>query len=186
MNDPRDQYQWNIDQTQADLITTDYWGSNVVVAVLDTGVYPSGNDGFDNLINGFDFINNDSNATDDNGHGTHVAAVISQSTNNSIGCRSVAPHATILPVKVLAASGSGSGSAIVSGVDYAAQQGADIINRSLGTNSDSSAIKASVDAADASGAIVVAANGNDAEANGVDTLRNMICSGCFSARLRWR
>ena len=72
------------------------------------------------------------NAADDHGHGTHVAGTIAQSTNNKLGVAGVAYGATIMPLKVLSARGSGSVAGITQAIRWAADHGANVINMSLG------------------------------------------------------
>ena len=88
------------------------------------------------FVPGFDFINNDAHANDDNNHGTHVTGTIAQSTNNALGTAGVAFGATIMPVKVLNAGGSGSYAAVANGIIFAADNGAKVINMSLGGSFD--------------------------------------------------
>ena len=59
--------------------------NGAVVAVVDTGISTAGEDTPSHLLAGYDFVNNDNDPTDDNGHGTHVAGTIAQSTNNNVG-----------------------------------------------------------------------------------------------------
>ncbi len=142
-------------------------GSGAVVAVVDTGVAYENFGGFaqaPDLANtsftpGYDFVNNDTHANDDEGHGTHVTGTIAQSTNNNLGTAGVAYGATIMPVKVLDSSGSGAISWVASGIIYAADNGADVINLSLGGGA-STTLQSAVDYAWSQGAVVVAATGN--------------------------
>lgn len=150
-NDPFYSFQWHLDNDEYGGINIeDAWdistGEGVVVAVLDTGVayedYDADNDGsldyklLDDLeettfVEGWDFVNLDSHPNDDHWHGTHVTGTIAQSTNNSFGAAGVAFGASIMPIKVLNASGSGSASQLVNGILYAANHGAKVINMSL-------------------------------------------------------
>jgi subtilisin family serine protease len=98
-------------------------------------------------------------ATDDNGHGTHVAGIAGAATNNGIGVAGVAFSSPIIPVKVLDSTGSGYDSDVADGIVWAAQQGARVINLSLGgaySQTDCDAVATAV----SMGALVVAAAGN--------------------------
>lgn len=173
---------WNLDAISApEVWAQGYTGQNIVVAVLDTGVdylHPdldaniwknsgeiAGN-GIDDDANGFiddafgwDFMGNDNNPMDLNGHGTHVAGTIA-AENNGFGVTGVAYNATIMPVQVLGADGSGSYSAVAAGVQYATDNGADIINLSLGGGS-SPELTAAIQYAQSQGVVVVMAAGNE-------------------------
>ena len=160
-------------------------GRNVVVAVIDTGVdynHPDlvdniwvnsreiAGDGIDNDGNGFiddvrgwNFVDNNNNPMDLNRHGTHVAGIIAAENNgpnNGVNLIGVAPDATIMPVRVLGASGGGSSSNIAAGIRYAANNGADVINLSLGGGA-SSEIESAVQYAAEHGVVVVMAAGNE-------------------------
>ena len=165
-NDPYYQFQTNMDIVQAtDNADT---GSNIIVAVIDTGVATGGSDTPVNMMAGFDFVNNDTDATDDQGHGTHVAGTIAQATNNGIGAIGVAPDVIIMPLKTLDAQGDGFSTDTISALEYALQNGADVVNLSLGASSPSNGEEAAVDALVAAGVAVVAANGNDGlQTNGI-------------------
>lgn len=178
-NDPFYHYQWHLTNTAYGGINVEpAWdrshGANVIVAVVDTGIAyedysPSPSERYyraPDLANtsftpGYDFINNDAHANDDNAHGTHVAGTIAQSTNNAIGTAGVAFGATLMPVKVLNASGSGSYSAISSGIRYAADHGAKVINMSLGGPANSLTLQDAVTYAYNRGVTIVVATGND-------------------------
>ncbi len=160
VDDPYRSYQWHFDAIDAEAAWATSTGLGALVAVLDTGVSSGPYDGIGSLTTGYDFANGDSNAADDNGHGTHVSGTIAQATNNGTGVAGLAYDATILPVKVLSASGSGYTSDVVDGIDYAVSQGADVINMSLGSSSYSSAEAAAVLDAYTAGVFVACASGN--------------------------
>lgn len=103
------------------------YGDNVTVAVLDSGInryHTMIKDGR-KIYKGYDFANNDGNPADDNGHGTAVTSIITQSTESNI---------RILPVKIGNASGITSVAAVLLGLEYARTQGADVVNMSIGIN----------------------------------------------------
>lgn len=175
-NDPYyEPYQWNFKPPNG-INVTDAWdistGTGVIVAVIDTGIASNAPDLSEtNFVQGYDFINYDNDPADDNGHGTHVAGTIAQSTNNGIGVAGVAYGCTIMPVKVLDASGSGTLSQLVDGIYYASgknsQYKADVISMSLGFPTSVTAKKlrpllSALDYAYSQGIVIVAAAGNDA------------------------
>ncbi len=146
-------------------------GESVVVAVLDTGIDANHPALAPNILpNGVNMVDNTfdqrdvGNVLDDDGdgqidemvgHGTHIAGAILQ----------VAPDASILPIKVLNSDGVGDAFFVTSGIFYAVEQGADVINLSLGSTFDSRAIQDAIDFASGEGVVIVAAvgNGNTAE-----------------------
>ena len=83
---------------------------------------------------GWDYVDSDNVPNDAQGHGTHVAGTIAAAGNNSLGTIGIAPSASIMVLKTLGANGSGSSLDIISAMDYAINQGADIINMSLGSD----------------------------------------------------
>ncbi len=161
-NDPYYTYQWHmtiIDMENAWDLST---GSGVTIAVIDTGVKQSLEDlAGTNFTAGWDFVNNDNDPTDDEGHGSHVAGTIAQTTNNGAGVAGIAYNATIMPVKVLDKRGSGSFDDIADGIYWATDNGADVINLSLGGSSDLDILSDAVDYAWNHGVVVVCAAGND-------------------------
>ncbi len=134
---------------------------NVIVAVVDTGVdwdHPDLVASVDTSID-FDFVNNDNDAMDDNGHGTHVAGTIAAGINNLIGVAGL-QQVTIMAVKGLDATGSGYDSVLAQCIIYAVDNGARVINCSWGGLFSGTVMKDAVNYAFAQGAIVVAAAGN--------------------------
>ncbi len=160
-NDPYFKYQWNFEKIQAPTAWDSSTGENIIVAIVDTGVDFGAPDlANTNHLPGFDFNNNDSDPTDDQGHGTHVAGTVAQSTNNNLGVAGIAYNARILPVKVLGSNGQGSYENIIKGIIYAVDQGAKVINMSLAGRTSSDALREAVQYAHDRGVVVVAAAGN--------------------------
>ncbi len=110
--------------------TTAAQASTVNVAVIDTGIDLSHPDL--NAVGGTTCVLGGSSAQDDNGHGTLVAGIAAGVSNNSIGVAGVAWRGGIIPVKVLDADGVGTDAEVASGIDWAADNGAKVINMSLG------------------------------------------------------
>lgn len=164
-NDPLNPSQWGFGAVgMGDAWDYNLGGrSDVKVAVIDTGVAYDiadfGNTRFD-LANAFDYVNNDSNPYDDEGHGTFVAATIAQSTNNGIGASGIAFNTTILPIKVLDSQGSGYSSWVSQGIRRAVDAGSDIINLSLGFLGYSGELQLACEYARDRGVLIVAASGN--------------------------
>ncbi len=137
-------------------------GASVTVAVLDTGVDAKHPDLAGNLLAGYDAIANTAGVTTDgNGHGTHVAGTIAAVTGNGVGVSAIAPNAKIMPVRVLGANGSGYMSDTAEGIIWAADNGASVINMSLGSTSKVTAVTNAIAYARSKGVVVVAAAGNE-------------------------
>ena len=132
----------------------------VTIAILDTGVDLGHPDVAGKIVPGYDFVNNDAVPQDDNGHGTHVAGIAAALANNGIGIAGISWGARLMPVKVLNAGGSGTYANAAAGVVWAADQGAQIINLSLGGSLPSSVLEDAVIYAYDKGATLVAASGN--------------------------
>ncbi|HET9516295.1 MAG TPA: S8 family serine peptidase [Actinoplanes sp.] len=159
-DDPYFDEQWGTELAEVDEAWETTTGSSAVtVAVVDTGVR-TGGDLSGRVLTGYDFVNGDSNATDDQGHGTMVASVLASLGDNDAGTAGVCWACRILPVKVLGADGSGYYTDIADGIVYAADRGAEIINLSLGGSDDSQLLRDAVSYAVGKGSLVIAAAGN--------------------------
>ncbi len=159
----------DIDTDQAWDITTG--STDVIIAILDTGIDSNHPDLQAKLVSGYDFANGDSNPEDDEGHGTACAGIAAAISNNSTGVAGVDWNARLMPVKVLDSSGSGWDSDIISGITWARTHGADVISMSLGADGSSSSYTSPLSACWSAGVMVVAAAGNDNDAN-VDSPAN--------------
>jgi thermitase len=168
--DPDDAYyasdQYGPQQIEADqawdLSTGD---GGVVVAVVDSGADFGHPDLQGKLIAGWDCVNEDDDPADDHGHGTHVAGIVGASTDNGEGIAGVGFETSVMAVKVLDETNSGSYSDIAQGIIYAADHGAHVINLSLGGYTDSSTLWDAVEYAWGQGALLVGAAGNGCSSN---------------------
>jgi subtilisin family serine protease len=148
-------------------------GAGIVVAVIDSGIdytHPALGGGYGpgfKVAGGYDFVNDDDDPMDDNGHGTHVAGTVAANAPGLIG---VAPDATLLAYKVLSAQGSGPTSGVIAAIERSVDPNGDgdssdrvdVINLSLGGAGDAEDPGSrAVDNAVAAGVVVVAAAGND-------------------------
>ena len=175
----------DIDATQAWNITT---GSrNVVVAVIDSGVdYTdpdlaaniwtnpnAGQDGFSGDVHGYNFVANNGNPMDDNGHGTFVAGEIGAVGNNGLGVTGVNWNVTIMPLKFLDANGGGYTSDAIRAINYATMERTEygvnvrVINASWSSSQSDPGLNAAIQAAGNAGILFVAAAGNSASNNDV-------------------
>ncbi|MEH2348640.1 MAG: CARDB domain-containing protein [Nostoc sp.] len=174
---------WGADAIKApEVWAKGYTGQGVIVAVIDSGVdynHPdlnaniwkntkeiAGNgkdddgNGYIDDVNGWNFVGNNNNPLDDEGHGTHVSGTIAAVKNN-FGVTGIAYNAKIMPVKVLDSDGQGNSSAIAKGIRYAVDNGANVINLSLGSSSPNSDEQSAIQYAASKGVFVVSAAGND-------------------------
>jgi subtilisin family serine protease len=197
VNDPVFPDQWGLTQIKAPAA----WargadGSGVTIAIVDTGVDQSHPDLQANLAsNNADFNPPEDQgcpgAQDENGHGTHVAGIAAAVTNNGIGVAGTAPAAKIMAVRVLDAEGSGEDPAIIAGIRYAADNGAKVINMSLGgapiigeTPALNQEIIDAVEYAYSKGTVVVAAAGNESLplCSYPAAAKNAVCVGATDSR----
>lgn len=176
--------QWGIGNMVIDQLWTKpiVNGKRPVIAIIDTGVdithpdlvdnlwtnaaeaggeegYDNDGNGFKNDVHGWDFINNTGNIRDFNSHGTHVAG-IAAAADNGVGIVGANPRALIMSVSVMQSDGTGDIATVVKGIDYAVQNGATVLNMSLGTYANSKAFRQALERAYQS-AVIVAAAGND-------------------------
>jgi len=136
-------------------------GVGVTVAVIDTGVDYNHPELQGQVIKGYDFVDKDPDPMDEDGHGTHVAGTIAARTNNGLGIAGVAPQAKILAVRVLGAGGGGSLADVAEAIRYSVQQGARVINLSLGGKlQPPQYLKDALDFAHEQDVLVVVAAGN--------------------------
>jgi len=153
--------QWAIPQIKSEQAWDITTGSpDLVIAVLDTGVATDHPDLQDKIVPGRDFVNNDEEPYDDQGHGTHVGGVAAASTNNGIGVAGISWGARIMPVKVLNAEGAGLSTSIATAIRWATDNGARIINASFGGVGESTTLREAVRYAHDRNVLVVAAAGN--------------------------
>jgi serine protease len=159
-NDPDYTKQWNLRSINVEPAWTDSKGGGVTVAVIDTGISVVPDLKSTKFVPGYDFVNDRVDASDDNGHGTHVAGTIAQSTNNGYGVAGIAYEASLMPLKVLSAEGGGTVTDIAEAIRFAADHGADVINMSLGGGGDTDLMREAIDYAHDKGVVIVAAAGN--------------------------
>ncbi len=178
---------WGVAKIRApEVWSLGYRGQGVVVAVLDTGVnldhqdladHPwvnedevpgngvdDDNNGFVDDLHGWDFINNDNDPTDDQGHGTHCAGTIAG--DGTAGSQTgVAPEAQIMAIKILDSNGSGTESGVWQGIQYALDNGADVLSLSLGWqhawNPDRASWRQAFENVLAAGVVAAVAAGNE-------------------------
>ena len=186
VNDPMYSLQWGIPACGIDnLLTAPKLDTSwrPIIAIIDTGVdvdHPDLQDniwtntaeqngannqdddgnGFKDDIHGWDFVNQTGDMHDFNSHGTHCAGIAGAVTNNGIGIAGACPDALIMPISVMQSDGTGDIATIVRGINYATQNGANVISMSLGSGSYSMAMEQALAVAYQT-AVIVAAAGND-------------------------
>jgi thermitase len=169
-NDPRFNETYGFIKVQAREAWDRTTGSrNIKVAVIDTGVDYNHPDLSANVAPslGHDFVNNDTDAMDDHGHGTHCAGTVGAVGNDGIGVAGANWLVTIIPIKVLGADGSGTNAQIAAGVDHAVAKGAHVISMSLGGPGASSTLEAAIRRASNAGVLTIVAAGNESTNNDV-------------------
>ncbi|MBX3014754.1 MAG: peptidase S8 [Caldilineaceae bacterium] len=133
---------------------------SVIIAVLDSGINPQHPEFQDRLLPGYDVINQDNEPTDDHGHGTHTAGIIAAGIDNGIGMAGVCPGCSLLPVKVLNQNNAGTWAGVAEGILYATDNGARVINLSLGAAVSSITVESAIAYAAEHDVFIVAAAGN--------------------------
>jgi subtilisin family serine protease len=195
-DDPDYDLQWHLRDTNGGMWAQGAWdlapsaGAGVTVAVIDTGVAYETHTGAPilwtprsfapapdlagvSIVAPWNFLEESSHANDDHGHGTHVSGTILQATGNGYGGAGVAHGANLMPIKILDFSGNGSAADLIESIYYAVDNGADVINMSLGFGGSGSpdaygevcseivGLKDALDYAFEEGVTVVAAAGNE-------------------------
>ncbi len=165
-NDPAfSQQQWNLKMLELEKTWDTIKGSrDVTVAVIDTGILINHPDLQGNITKGYDFIDHDNDPSDtdpDFSHGTHVAGIIGAMTNNNEGIAGINWDIKIMPIRVIGPGGSGGYSALIAGIHWAVDNGAQIINLSLAGSVDSTSLSDAINYALDHHVTVVAAAGNN-------------------------
>jgi serine protease len=166
--------QWHLQRVGAEAAWHYSCGRSVTVAVIDTGIacfdkgpFSRGTDLTGTRCGGgWNFVDDSREASDDHGHGTHVAGTIAQTTNNGMGTAGLAFCASLMPVKVLTKQGFGTVANVAEGIRFAADEGAQVINLSLGGPIKSKILEDAVRHALSRGVVVVAAAGNSGRSVG--------------------
>ena len=135
--------------------------SNIIVAVVDSGLDLNHPEFAGRIVAGVDFVNLDDDPTDDNGHGTHVTGIVAMAIDG-VGSAGMCPSCSIMPLKVLDANNSGQFSSVAQAILYATDHDASIINLSMGSNRHSITIADAIAYARDHAVIVVASAGNGA------------------------
>ncbi len=170
-NDPDYPLQWNLEKIEMPAAWDIAGGGRdaVIVAVVDSGVAYRNAGSFTRapdflstrFVAGYDFIAGDAYPDDEYGHGTHVAAIIASAYDNSFRAAGMAYACSIMPVRVLGSDGVGTASSVASGIYYAVDNGARVINLSLSAPRHSEAVGEAVKYAYERGVLCVAAAGNE-------------------------
>lgn len=161
-NDPLFIQQWGLIRTEV----PSAWGlalgeEDTLVAILDSGVDSTHPELEHALTDGWDFIDSDDEPFDDEGHGTAMAGIIAAGTDNEQGIAGIAPGITLMPVRVLDGSGKGTYAEVISGLIYAADRGARVINMSFGGYGESRALSLALAYAHRQGTLLIGAAGNE-------------------------
>ena len=151
---------WGIERIQVPSAWATNTADPIKVGIIDTGISRSHPDLSANLKGCVSFVRRARNCEDDNGHGSHVASIVS-AVNDSDGVVGAAPAADLYAIKALDHSGSGWLSDIIAALDYAIEEKIQILNLSLGTTSDVAAFKDAIQRAASAGITLVAAAGNN-------------------------
>jgi len=189
LNDPLYSIQWSLNNTgqmypesgnynsppgtpDSDIDASEAWditigSSEVIIAVIDTGVDYTHRDLDDNMwtdvngCHGYDFINDDNDPIDDHGHGTHCSGIIAAEGDNGLDITGVCWDVKIMALKFLGADGTGPTSLAASAFYYAVDNGADVISNSWGGGGYLQSAQEAIDYAYSQGVVIIAAAGND-------------------------
>lgn len=160
---------WGVSRIESDyayLRQSSITGDQVKVAVIDSGIDTDHPDLAGNYVEGYDFVNNDSDPNDDNGHGTHCAGTIGAVAENG-GVVGVAPGVSLYALKVLDANGSGSFSDVIAALQWCVDHGIHVTSNSYGSRQDpGTQVAAAFANAEQQGILSIAAAGNDGNVKG--------------------
>ncbi|KQU17131.1 hypothetical protein ASG65_09520 [Bacillus sp. Leaf13] len=162
-NDPAYIDQWHHKKLGTQAAWTKSMGSKeMVVAIIDDGIDRNHEDLKGKIYHPYDAVRNRKNIVPVGEHGTHIAGIIAGSANNDLGGTGVAPNIKIMPINVFKGEYADTAD-IIEAIHYAVQQGADIINMSLGETGYSEALNKAVQEAYSKGLLIVAAAGNEGD-----------------------
>ncbi|MFF2286127.1 S8 family serine peptidase [Peribacillus butanolivorans] len=162
-NDPAYIDQWHHKTLGTQAAWTKSMGSKeMVVAIIDDGIDRNHEDLKGKIDHPYDAVRNRKNIVPAGEHGTHIAGIIAGSANNDLGGTGVAPNIKIMPINVFKGEYADTAD-IIEAIHYAVQQGADIINMSLGDTRYSEALNKAVQEAYSKGLMIVAAAGNEGD-----------------------
>ncbi len=154
--------QWHLAKLQMPAAWNISTGTtNVIIAVVDSGLDASHPDLADNVFPGYDFVSNDNDPNDDSGHGTAVAGAVAAVGNNGLGVVGVAFGCRVMPLKIVSANTAATYSRMAQAVTYATDHGARVINISLAGSSSSSTLQNAINYAWSRNVVIMAAAGND-------------------------
>lgn len=166
---PADQNQWNFQAVQPTKMWDEgYTGAGVKVAVIDTGIFAHSEL---SIAGGISTVDYTTSYSDDNGHGTHVAGIIA-AKNNGTGITGVAPDVQLYAVKAIKENREGNLQDVLEGLEWSIENDMDIINISLGMDTDSEVLHEMMDRAYNAGIVIVGSAGNsqkDADGNLIST-----------------
>lgn len=162
-NDPDYKEQWSLPHMKVDKAWKLSRGqSRVVIAVVDSGIDAAHPDLASKLVPGYNSIKRTNDTRDGDGHGTNMSGIAAAVTNNRVGIAGICSLCKIMPVKALNSRGEGYSSDIAMGIRWAADNGADVINLSMGSFEFSKAVQGAVNYAHEKRCVLVAAAGNEA------------------------
>lgn len=173
-----DQYyreQWNLKAIHIEDAWKTTRGEGITVAILDTGIALVDDFNPGTFTRGYDYVSNPEKpievlsrnpdeASGGNPHGTNIAGIIAQATNNSLGFAGIAPASKLMPIRVLNDQGIGDAEDIAKGIKWAVDNGADVINCSLSIINETASnnlVREAIQYAKSKGVVVVAAAGNE-------------------------
>lgn len=159
-NDPYYANGWHLPKIGTPTAWQTSSGSNVVIAILDSGVDADHPDLAANLVPGWNMYDNNADTTDVNGHGTKVAGAAAALTNNAVGVAAIAGNARVMPMRVSSADGYAYYSTIASALTWAADRGARVANISFYGVETSSSARSAAQYLKNKGGLVVTSAGN--------------------------